>query len=154
MILETDIGPITLGYKGENLICEFGKHKTDHEPSKKLSRDFKQYFAGKFMHQFDVPIPEGTPFMQKCWAACRNIPYGETRTYGELAKAVGSPKGARAAGQAMRHNPLPIVTPCHRVIATSGKLHGFTGKTDLKSKELKIKQYLLQLERITTMRVS
>ena len=108
----------------------------------------------KFTHQFDAPIPEGTPFMQKCWVACRNIPYGETRTYGELAKAAGSPKGARAAGQAMRRNPLPIITPCHRVIATSGKLHGFAGKTNLKSKELKIKHYLLQLERITTMRVS
>ena len=82
------------------------------------------------------------------------FPTGETRTYGELAKAAGSPKAARAAGQAMRHNPIPIITPCHRVIATSGKLHGFAGKTNLKSKELKIKHYLLQLERITAMRVS
>ncbi len=154
MILETEIGSITLGYKGEKLICEFGRHQTDDEPSKKLSTNFKQYFVGKFTHQFDVPIPEGTTFMQKCWTACRNIPYGETRTYGELAKAAGSPKAARAAGQAMRHNPIPIITPCHRVIATSGKLHGFAGKTNLKSKELKIKHYLLQLERITAMRVS
>ena len=146
MIIETDIGPITLGYKEGNLFSEFGKHATDSEPSKKLATEFQAYFAGTFTRQFDVPLPEGAPFMKKCWAACRNIPYGETRTYGELAKAAGSPKAARAAGQAMRHNPMPIITPCHRVIASTGKLHGFAGKTSSKSKEMQAKRYLLYLE--------
>lgn len=146
MILETDIGPITLGYRAGNLICEFGIHETDTSPPKKLLNQLTRYFEGTFTEQFEVPVPDGSPFMKNCWIACRDIPYGDTITYGELAKAAGSPKAARAAGQAMRHNPTPIITPCHRVIASTGKLHGFVGKTSPESKELRTKQYLLCLE--------
>ncbi len=78
-----------------------------------------------------------------------NSSYSFARSFAELAKAAGSPKAARATGQAMRNNPAAIITPCHRVIASSGKLHGFSGKTDPKCKELKTKQYLLSLERNT-----
>ena len=150
MIIDTDTGPITLGYIGPNLICEFGIRTIDKQPSRKLVRQFQQYFQGRFKKAFDAPLATGAPFMQKCWVACRKIPYGETMTYGELAKEAGSPKAARAAGQAMRNNPTAIITPCHRVIASSEKLHGFSGKTDPISKELQTKQFLLSLEQSTT----
>ncbi|MBC8522296.1 methylated-DNA--[protein]-cysteine S-methyltransferase [PVC group bacterium] len=150
MILQTDIGSITLGYLGRNLFCEFGKHRIDKEPSRKLSKQLEQYFNGIIIHKFVAPIPTSSPFMQKCWAACREIPYGETISYGELAEEVGSPKAARAAGQAMKRNPLSVITPCHRVISSTGKLHGFAGTTDAKSKELKIKEYLISLEQSCT----
>jgi len=149
MILLTDIGPITIGYIESNLVCEFSKRKVDNDPSRRLALQLKQYFEGKHVKVFDAPLPEGPPFMHNCWAACRKIPFGKTISYGELAKAAGSPKAARAAGQAMRNNPAAIITPCHRVIASSGKLHGFSGKTDPKCEELKTKQYLLSLERST-----
>ena len=146
MIIDTKIGFLTIGYTGSDLICEFGKRAVEKEPPRKLVLQLQRYFAGKHTKPFDAPLPNGAPFMQKCWAACRTIPYGETITYGELAKAAGSPKAARAAGQAMRNNPTSIITPCHRVIAATGKLHGFSGKTDPKSKELHIKLCLLSLE--------
>ncbi len=149
MIMNTKIGSLTIGYIGSNLICEFRKRTVEKEPSKILLRQLQRYFDGIHTKPFDAPIPDGPPFMQKCWVACRNIPYGETITYGELAAAAGSPRATRAAGQAMRHNPVSIITPCHRVIASTGKLHGFSGKTDLKSKELRTKQFLLALEQTT-----
>ena len=150
MILQTDIGSITLGYLGGNLFCEFGKHRIEKEPARKLSKQLEQYFNGIIIHKFDAPIPTSSLFMQKCWAACREIPYGETISYGELAEEAGSPKAARAAGQAMKRNPLSVITPCHRVISSTGKLHGFAGTTDDKSKELKIKEYLISLEQSCT----
>ena len=150
MIISTEIGPLTLGYVGSNLICEFGTHAIDRAPPKKLVLQLQQYFKGKRINTFDAPLPPSPPFMQKCLLACRNIPYGETITYGALAKAAGSPKAARAAGQAMRNNPTSIITPCHRVIASTGKLHGFSGKTDPHSKEIQRKQFLLTLERSNT----
>ena len=147
MILQTHIGPITLGYKNQSLFCEFGKHAVDKEPTKKLTKQIEDYFAGKRKSQFDSKLPIGAPFTRKCWEACRAIPYGETITYAELAKRAGSPKAMRATGQAMRNNPVVILTPCHRVIASSGKLHGFAGKTNPRSKELQRKQFLLNLEK-------
>tara|TARA_B100001964_G_C13660906_1_gene348981 strand:+ start:13 stop:471 length:459 start_codon:yes stop_codon:yes gene_type:complete len=147
MIIETTVGPITLGYKDNQLFCDFGKHKIDQEPSKKLAKQLYDYFVGKKTNAFDAPIPSGTSFTRKCWDACRNIPYGETITYKELAKRAGSPKAIRSAGQAMRNNPLTIITPCHRVISSSGSLHGYSGKTNPESKELKRKRYLLDLEK-------
>jgi|TARA_B100001964_G_C14079365_1_gene529519 methylated-DNA-[protein]-cysteine S-methyltransferase len=147
MIIDTNIGAITLGYNNGDLFCEFGKHKVDQEPAQKLSAQLSEYFEGKKIITFDAPLPNGTPFTRKCWAACRNIPYGETITYKELAKLAGSPKAMRATGQAMRNNPLTIITPCHRVISSSGSLHGYSGATDPQSEELNRKKYLLDLEK-------
>jgi methylated-DNA-[protein]-cysteine S-methyltransferase len=153
MIMQTDIGPFTIGYRKDELVCDFGEQSVDKEPTKKLAQQVRKYFDGSVVNQFDAPISDGPPFMQKCWAACRDIPYGATITYKELAKAAGSPKAIRAAGQAMRRNPTPIITPCHRVIASSGKLHGFAGKTNPNSKELRIKSHLLSLEQFNFKRV-
>ena len=83
------------------------------------------YFGGT-LTRFDLPLaPEGTPFQQACWEALRTIPFGETRTYAWEARAVGSPRAFRAVGGANHRNPLLLVIPCHRVVATGGGLGGF-----------------------------
>ncbi len=103
-------------------------------------RQLEAYFAGE-RREFDLPLlPQGTPFQLKVWARLREIPYGETISYGELAARLGNPKASRAVGMANGRNPLPIVVPCHRVIGSSGKLTGFGGG-------LPTKEALLGLER-------
>ncbi|MCE5257834.1 MAG: methylated-DNA--[protein]-cysteine S-methyltransferase [Chloroflexi bacterium] len=100
----------------------------------------QEYLAGE-RATFDLPLsPAGTDFMHVVWDALCTIPYAETRTYGEIAKAVGSPQAARAVGLANHNNPIPIFIPCHRVIGARGKLVGYRGG-------LALKAYLLQLER-------
>lgn len=100
-----------------------------------------EYFAGE-RRQFELPIDcsRGTIFQQRVWAALREIPYGETRSYAELAQAVERPKGAQAVGQANKKNPLLIINPCHRVIQKDGGIGGFACG-------LQVKNYLLELER-------
>jgi methylated-DNA-[protein]-cysteine S-methyltransferase len=98
------------------------------------------YFAGR-LRQFDVPVaPDGTEFQRKVWTELQRIPYGETISYGELAKRLGNPKAVRAVGLANGSNPISIVIPCHRVIGSNGSLVGYGGG-------LPIKQALLALER-------
>lgn len=99
-------------------------------------RQLKEYFAGK-RRQFTVPLrAEGTDFQQAVWEALRRIPYGETRTYGEIATAVGRPGACRAVGGANHKNPIMILIPCHRVIGADGSLTGFGGGLDIKEKLL------------------
>ena len=99
-----------------------------------------EYFEGK-RHEFDLPLkPSGTEFQQRVWAALMDIPYGETRTYKDIAIAAGCPKGYRAVGMANHNNPISIIVPCHRVIGSGGKLTGYGGG-------LPVKEYLLGLER-------
>jgi methylated-DNA-[protein]-cysteine S-methyltransferase len=98
------------------------------------------YFAGE-LTDFDVDLRlQGTPFQQQVWAALREIPYGETWSYGELADHIGKPGAARAVGLANGRNPVGIIVPCHRVIGADGSLTGYGGG-------LPRKQVLLQLER-------
>jgi methylated-DNA-[protein]-cysteine S-methyltransferase len=87
----------------------------------------------------ELDLPSATPFLRRVWDATVQIPRGETRSYGWLAASVGLPRAARAVGLAMQRNPLPIIVPCHRVVAWDGKLGGYGGGLDLKRK-------LLQLE--------
>lgn len=84
--------------------------------------------------------PKGTPFQKEVWAAMAKIPYGETRTYGQLAVEIGHPKAFRAVGGACNRNPIAIVQPCHRVIGSNGALTGFFGGLDLKEKLLNFEQ--------------
>ena len=101
--------------------------------------ELQEYFAGQ-RRQFTLPLDlRGTDFQLRCWRALLQIPYGETRTYAELARTVGSPKAFRAVGAANHDNPIPIVVPCHRVIASDGSLCGFGGG-------LEMKRALLELE--------
>ena len=97
------------------------------------------YFAGE-LKRFDLALkPEGTAFQMAAWAALQNIPYGETRSYGQQAAMIGNPKAARAIGGANNANPIPVIIPCHRVIGAGGALTGFGGG-------LKTKAFLLGLE--------
>lgn len=97
------------------------------------------YFAGDLRH-FELPLrPDGTPFQLRVWEELRRIPYGETRSYRDVARSIGSPEAVRAVGAANGRNPIPIVVPCHRVIGANGKLTGFGGGLD-------VKQLLLDLE--------
>lgn len=97
---------------------------------------------------FDAwPTPDGPPFFRACWDAARRIPRGETRTYAGLARMAGRPGAARAAGAAMRANPMPIVVPCHRVVAQTG-LGGFAGSSDPDSVAVRRKAHLLAMERV------
>ncbi|WP_214828235.1 methylated-DNA--[protein]-cysteine S-methyltransferase [Exiguobacterium algae] len=82
----------------------------------------------------------GTPFQQEVWDALLTIPYGETRTYKQIAEQIGRPKAVRAVGQALNRNPLPILFPCHRVIGSSGKLTGFAGGLSQKQRLLEIEK--------------
>jgi len=103
------------------------------------SSQLRQYFAGSRQH-FDLPLaPQGTPFQLAVWQLMQQIPFGRTRTYGELAARLGDPNKARAVGGAANRNPLPLLIPCHRVLGAGGKLTGFAGG-------LEMKQFLLTLE--------
>jgi methylated-DNA-[protein]-cysteine S-methyltransferase len=100
----------------------------------------EQYFASK-RRDFDLPLePRGTEFQRRVWFRLTRIPYGDTTTYGALARELGNPRGSRAVGLANGSNPIPIVIPCHRVIGADGSLTGFGGGLPIKAK-------LLQLER-------
>lgn len=114
-------------------ICETELHK-------RAAAQLAEYFAGG-RKKFDVPLaPRGTPFQLRCWNALLQVPYGETRSYGDIARAVGSPKGFRAVGMANNRNPIAIIIPCHRIIGSDGRLVGFGGGLD-------IKEFLLGLEK-------
>ena len=102
-------------------------------------KQLKEYFAGE-RKEFEVPLDmRGTSFQKKVWEALLAIPFGETRTYGQLANQLGNPKATRAVGAANGRNPVAIIAPCHRVIGFSGKLTGFAGG-------LEAKAHLLTLE--------
>jgi len=103
-------------------------------------RQLREYFAGS-RQDFDLPLaPKGTDFQRKVWRTLQEIPYGETISYGELAKRVGNPKASRAVGSANGKNRIPIVIPCHRVIAGDGGLGGFGGGLSVKEKLLAIER--------------
>ncbi len=103
-----------------------------------------EYFSGG-RREFDFPLDlRGTEFQQQCWRALLAIPYGETRSYAEIASAVGCSAGFRAVGQANHRNPIPIVVPCHRVIASNGELAGYGGGLHIKRALLKLEGASLQ----------
>jgi methylated-DNA-[protein]-cysteine S-methyltransferase len=115
---------------------------------KQLERELGLYFAGK-LECFEVPLDlRGTEFQRDVWRALREIPYGETRSYGEIAAAVGRPRAYRAVGLANGANPVPLVVPCHRVIAAGGKLGGFGGGLDTSRMLLALEQSKLQTGRL------
>ncbi len=110
-----------------------------HPVLREAERQLKEYFAGA-RTSFDVPLDfHGTEFQKRVWAALLAIPFGETRSYGEIARALGKPSAMRAVGAANGRNPISIIAPCHRVIGANGQLTGFAGG-------LKAKAHLLALE--------
>lgn len=101
--------------------------------------ELEEYFAGKRQY-FEVPVSlAGTEFQRKVWESLKKIPYGKTRSYGEIASDIGNPKAARAVGMANNRNPVMILVPCHRVIGKDGSLVGYGGG-------LEVKRFLLNLE--------
>ena len=130
--IETPIGALTLTASADAVTAvRFGAQG---------ARD--EYFA-RTRRTFDLPLdPRGTAVELRVWAALRTIPYGETRSYGAIAAAIGSPRAARAVGMANHRNPLPILIPCHRVIGADGSLTGYAGG-------MAAKRRLLVLEGIT-----
>lgn len=112
---------------------------TDCELLRRTARELDEYFAG-VRREFDIPLSlHGTPFQKRVWAALLQIPYGQTRSYAEVAAMAGSPKACRAVGMANHNNPVSILVPCHRVINADGGLGGYGGGLDTK-------RFLLKLE--------
>ena len=108
----------------------------DDTPFGETIDQLKAYFAGE-LKEFDLPLRlDGTPFQRTVWEQLRRIPYGETRSYGELADAIGNPKASRAVGLANGRNPLGIIVPCHRVVGANGSLTGYGGGLDRKKRLL------------------
>jgi methylated-DNA-[protein]-cysteine S-methyltransferase len=149
-IIESPIGPILLvgNEKGlKRLIFLKGKKRIEipsdwienKEYFREAVRQLEDYFSGK-RESFDLELaPEGTDFQKSVWKTLCEIPYGETRTYKEIAVSIGKPKAYRAVGLANNRNPVAIIIPCHRVIGSDGKLTGYASGLD-------IKEFLLRLE--------
>lgn len=108
----------------------------------RAKQELVEYAEGR-RKSFDLPLAaKGTEFQKKVWDALRSIPYGETRTYKQIAEQVGNPKGCRAVGMANNKNPIGIIVPCHRVIGSDGSLTGYAGGVDIKRRLLELEQNL------------
>lgn len=148
--IDTPIGIICVESNEEAITgLFFEKNKTQYKQEKpetdllkRAGEQLKEYFSGK-RKTFDLPLsPSGTEFQKKVWKALCTIPYGETRSYGEIAAQIGNPKACRAVGGANNKNPIMIFIPCHRVIGADGSLVGFGGGIDAK-------KFMLDLEKGT-----
>ena len=152
-MVDSPIGPLTLAGDGSTL-TNLRMVEQTYEPDRAdwllddrafpdAVEQLDAYFAGE-LQEFDQPLQlSGTEFQRRVWNALRTIPYGETRTYGEIAEQIGSPTAFRAVGLANGHNPIAVIVPCHRVIGANGSLTGFGGGLERKSA-------LLELERTTS----
>ncbi|MBQ9851352.1 MAG: methylated-DNA--[Ruminiclostridium sp.] len=144
-VIQSPMGPLTLFAENNRLTAlvfgDFGGY--DHLPLFEMARrQLEEYFAG-VRQNFDLPLdPGGTDFQRRVWRALLDIPYGKAISYKELARRVDRPKGFQAVGQANGKNPLPILIPCHRVIAADGSLGGYSAGLDRKG-------FLLELEGIS-----
>ena len=142
---ETNLGSVTF-VEEDGALLAITTHQTyECERSetpliKEAYRQLSEYLMGK-RKRFDLPLnPRGTEFQQQVWKALYDIPYGETRSYKQIAETIGNPRAVRAVGMANNRNPLLIVIPCHRVIGANGKLVGYGGG-------IAMKEYLLKLEK-------
>lgn len=145
--IESPLGPITLvaasgaiaalHFDGEDAPpVSDGAHEDDARVIDQAERELAEYFAGA-RRDFGVKLaPRGTPFQERVWRLLREIPYGETRSYVDLARQLGDPNATRAVGRANGKNPIAILVPCHRVIGKDGSLTGFASGLDRKAKLL------------------
>lgn len=154
--LDTPTGSFVLTFEGPQLIAtgwpalgaSVEAPSTSHARTRRLIQvRFEAYFEGDFSRASlgDFETPAGTSFQHACWTEARTIPIAGSRTYGWIAERIGRPAAARAVGQAMRANPMPIVVPCHRVIGRVPGSGGFSGSTG-RSSGMRIKRKLLELE--------
>lgn len=145
-LVQSPVGPLTLVGEGDALVGLYFQNAPrptewarDDRGLRDAAKQLDEYFAGK-RTRFDLPLaPRGTPFRRAVWDQLLRIPYGETATYGEIARAVGKPAASRAVGGANHHNPISIIIPCHRVIGADGSMTGYGG-------EIHRKRLLLDLE--------
>lgn len=148
-IVDSPVGPLTLVSDGAAIVgCSFSNSSSaearEAEPGedvvlRRATKQLAEYFSGE-RSSFDLPLaPRGTEFQQRVWKQLSAIPFGETRTYGEIARKLGNPNAMRAVGAANGANPIAIIVPCHRVIGADGSLTGFGGGMERK-------KYLLGLE--------
>lgn len=136
-IEENGVAITKIEFMGQDIQEELGN---ETELLKETIRQLEEYFRG-VRKDFDLPLePNGTEFQRRVWKSLIEIPYGETRSYSEIAKAVGNEKACRAVGMANNKNPIPIIIPCHRVIGANGKLVGYAGGLDVKEKLLKLEK--------------
>lgn len=148
LLLASPLGTLRLWSNGRQLVqIEFGDRKAVPEGARpqgdavlqSAGEQLEEYFAGT-RRRFDLPLaPQGTDFQQSVWRALAEIPWGQWRSYADIARAISRPRAVRAVGTANGRNPLPIVVPCHRVVGSDGSLTGFAGG-------LEMKRYLLELE--------
>jgi methylated-DNA-[protein]-cysteine S-methyltransferase len=145
--MKTPLGPLTLVSTSNGLAAvRFGAAKpdvkciADENANRTFIRQIEEYFEGD-REQFDLPLDvQGTPFQMSVWRELQRIPYGETRSYGEIAANIGRPGAARAVGMANHDNPVAVIIPCHRVIGRNGSLTGYAGGLQLKQKLLALEQ--------------
>ena len=154
--LSSPIGPLLLVADDSGLReIRFAKNGQPAKPDREWKKDssafsatkrqLTDYFGGK-LETFDLAVcPQGTDFQQSVWSELCKIPYGDTISYGELARRVGNPNASRAVGLANGSNPIPIIIPCHRVIGSNGKLTGYGGGLDIKEKLLALEKRQLRL---------
>lgn len=137
-IIAEEMAITNLFFKGEDIRSDTVVKETPL--LREAAQQIRDYLAGKRI-SFDVPLaPKGTDFQQKVWQALQEIPYGEMRSYGEVAKWIGQAKAARAVGMANNKNPILIIIPCHRVVGAAGKLVGYAAGLDIKEQLLKLEQ--------------
>jgi methylated-DNA-[protein]-cysteine S-methyltransferase len=142
--IDSPVGPLLVVVSERGLVAlEFdGKPRADWtESAQKIAPcadELDEYFTGR-RRQFDLPLDlRGTDFQKRCWQELLRIPYGETRSYADIARAIGNPRAVRAVGLANGQNPIPIIVPCHRVIGSDGSLTGYGGGLEIKRKLLEL----------------
>ncbi len=143
--IDSPVGRLLLVISDRDLVAvEFGEGEVrpgwteSAEKTASVTRQLEEYFAGR-RRQFNLPLDlRGTDFQKRCWQELLKIPYGETRSYREIARAIGKPSAVRAAGLANGQNPIAIVVPCHRVIGSDGSLTGYGGGLGIKRKLLEL----------------
>jgi methylated-DNA-[protein]-cysteine S-methyltransferase len=137
MRFETPFGPAWASVDANGAVSVFNFGIGDGGGSNAVvARQVEEFFAGK-RQAFDFPLaPRGSEFQKRVWAELVKIPFGETISYGELARRIGNPAASRAVGRANATNPIAVIVPCHRVIGTNGKLTGYAGGIELKDKLL------------------
>ena len=146
-VYQTKISPLLLIEDKETLcglyfnsVMPSGCEQRETNFLKKVEKELSEYFSGKRKF-FDIPLSiKGTAFQKEVWNALQTIPYGETRSYKDIANQIGCYNGFRAVGMANHNNPISIIIPCHRVISASGKLTGYAGGIDIKEKLIKLER--------------
>jgi len=148
-IYQMPVGKVAIGQRGDAIsILSFDPADAcgalkETPLIRAAARQLSEFFNGR-RHKFDLPLlPDGTEFQQRVWRALQRIPFGTTKSYGDIAAAIGQPNAPHAVGQAVGKNPIAIIIPCHRVIAADGGIGGFSSGLPMKRKLMKVEGIFL-----------